>query len=598
MVGRIMRDKVIRLVVIGLSLLALFTSWGEPGSVVAQSGTASKIHLPLIAKPPAGLIVSQVQVIQGTSASASYAVYIADRETMVRVFVGTSNGSSLSGVTAKLCGYAAGGQSLGCIYADNGPLYAPSQEGSLGSTLNFRLPLAWVQPGFAFQVDLNLVDSDPNHFSGAGRFPLSGKQAVNFVAVPNLDVVVVPINYRPYQSSQSYVPETNNLSYLTDLPIKVFPVSSIEYHEHAFYAYAAGEADENLDEVEGWIELLANLTALHDMEDPTGEKNYYGLVNSYQAHGCSSGCITGIGWLGGTDGHKSALGWSGFGAGTAAASETMIHEMGHNFGRKHVACSGKESNVDGAYPYPEGLIGQLGLDVTSGNVYQPDEYADYMSYCEKTWTSDYTFWNIYKYRQNAQTSSTLSTEAVQALYVSGTISPEGEVTLKPVYSQFTQIPAFTAGSHSLDVLDTSGGTAASYAFTPYEIADSGGYRGFGFFLPAESNLGGLRVLKGGQILAEKYAALESKSLDTLERSSSIDRSGTQSLLRLPGAKDHELVYRVRASQDGGQTWRVLALDWSAATFPLPAELDTGLIEIQSSDGLHAQTMVIDLDQIE
>ncbi|HEX6306512.1 MAG TPA: hypothetical protein VFZ76_20090 [Anaerolineales bacterium] len=591
-----MRKRLFQLVVVGFILLALVMSWGEPGSVVAQPGTASRIHLPLITRPPAGLVVSQVKVIQGTSASTGYAVYIAGRETLVRVFVGTTNGSSVSGVTARLCGYAAGGQSLGCIYADNSPVSTPSQEGSLGSTLNFRLPLAWVEPGFAFQVDLNPVDLDPNHTSGAGHFPLSGKQAVNFVSVPDLDIVVIPINYRPYQSSQTFVPETDNLSYLTYLAIKVFPVSTIQYYDHAFFAYAPAGDDENLDEAEGWIKLLTNLTNLHNMEDPTGQKNYYGLVNSYQAHGCTNGCITGIGWLGGSGKQKSALGWSGFGAGTLAASETMIHELGHNFGRKHVACSGKEGNVDGSYPYSGGLIGQFGLDVVDGDLYQPDEYADYMSYCDKTWTSDYTYWNIYKYRQNTQTSSATSTEAVEALYVSGIISPEGAVSLQPVYSQWTQIPAFTAGSHRLEVLDSNGRTAASYAFTPYEMADSGGYSGFGFFLPAEDDLGGLRVLQGGQILAEKYAAVESKSLDMVPESWSIDRSASQPRLRLPDAKENELVYRIRGSQDGGQTWEVLALDWTEAMFPLAAELDGGLVEIQSSDGLHTQTVLLDLGE--
>lgn len=594
MEGNILRKKGLHLAVFGFILLALLTRWGEPDSAVAQPGAESTIYLPWISKPPVGVVISQVKVIQGTSASPNYAVYIAGRETMLRAFVGKSSGESVSGVTARLCGYAAGGQSLGCMYADNGPINTLSQEGSLDSTLNFKLPLAWVKPGFAFHIDLNPANLDPNNVSGSGRFPLSGKQAVNFVTVPDLDVVVVPINYRPYQSAQTFVPETDDLSYLTGLPIKVFPVSTIRYHEHAFYAYAPSSAEENLDRIKGWITLLANVRKLRDMEDPFGSKHFYGLVNSYDAHACSGGCIAGIGSISENGVEKTAVGWSGFGAKSNAASETITHELGHNFGRKHVACSGEESNIDGNYPYSGGLIGQFGLDVSLGTMYQPDEFADFMSYCDQTWTSDYTYWNIYQARQTTMSSSSLASETVEALYVSGVISPEGEVTLQPVYSQRTQIPVLPAGSHRLEVLNSERQTINSYAFTPYEIADSGGYRGFGFFVPAEDDLGGLRVLRGEQIVAEKYAGAKSKSLEVVATPPSVDRSGAQTRLRLPDGKERELAYRIRTSQDGGQTWKVLALDWAAATFPLPPEFDGGLLEFQSSDGLNTRTTVVDL----
>jgi hypothetical protein len=467
-------------------------------------------------------------------------------------------------------------------------------EEVLESTLNFRLPMTWTKPGFNYHVDLDSGDLDPNTASGSSRFPSSGKQAIDYVEAPRLDVVVVPVEYRPSESSQTFIPVTDDLSYLTYLPIKLFPVPAVDYQAHAFYTYAPSSSSKNLDRVDGWVNLLEDITALHKMENPSGSKHFYGLVNLYDAHHCNGGCITGIGWLGGIGAHKTAVGWSGFGAGNAAASETMVHEMGHNFNRKHVACSGKETNIDEEYPYPNGAIGQFGVDVAGPKLYQPDDYNDYMSYCDPTWTSDYTYWNIYQYRRNTATTVQLMSDAVEALYVSGIIAPDGAVTLQPVYSQMTPIPVIGSGSFTLQLLDMDGRESSVYAFKPYEIADSGGYRGFGFFVPVVEDLGGLRVFQGEQILAAKYAQDVVERLDVKESTLAIDRSAAA--LRLDWSLESEqvLVYRLRFSQDGGKTWQVLALDWSESEFRLPQELKKGLLEIQATDGLNTSTKVISI----
>ncbi len=589
-----MRKASIQLLGLLLLLLIITTSWGKVALSVAQPSSAQKAFLPLVMKPRDDLTVSEVKVIQGTSLSDSYLISIADRETLVRVFVGTSNGDPVSEVTGRLCGYNAGGLSLGCMYADNGTITPPSQEEVLDSTLNFKLPMAWVKPGYAYHVDVDPVDLNPNNATAAVRFPSTDKQPFNFVPVSKLEVTVVPIEYRPYQSSQSFLPKTDDISYLTELPVKVFPVSKINYHNHANFTYTPTSAEENLDQILGWINLLADLTAVHAMEDPTGIKNYYGLVNVFGAHGCDGGCITGIGWLGGTGKNKTAAGWSGSDADRQAASETMVHEIGHNFNRKHVVCTGSEDNPDLDYPYANGAIGQFGLDVIKGTLFQPDSYYDFMSYCDPTWTSDYTYWNIYQYRKDTLTSAALASEVGKAYYVSGVISPDGEITLRPVYSQTTRVPVYGMGSHTLDLLDYSGRTVASYLFNPVEIADSGGYRGFSLFVPLESDLGGLRVLQGTKVLVEKIDLNKLVTRDMNQASVAVDRIGDQMHLRWSAPIEQDVVYRIRLSKDGGKIWQVLALNWSRREFLLPAGLNDGLLEIQSSDGLPISTTIVNL----
>ena len=590
-----MRNVRFHLIGTFLLIIGFTTSWGEAAPSSAPDSSGQTVYFPLMMKPTEGLRVSQVRVLQGSSLSGGYAVYLADRETLVRVFVDTADGKSVSEVTGRLCGYDALGQTLGCMPADNGTIMAPSTEEALQSTLNFHLPIAWTKPGFNYHVDMDPADLDPNTASGSARFPSSGKQAIDFVEAPKLDVVVVPVEYRPSENSQTFIPVTDDLSYLTYLPIKLFPVPAVDYQTHALYTYVPSSSSKNLDRVDGWVNLLEDITALHNMENSSGSKHFYGLVNLYEAHGCNGGCITGIGWLGGIGAHKTAVGWSGFGAGNAAASETMVHEMGHNFNRKHVACSGKETNIDEDYPYPNGVIGQFGVDVSGGKLYQPDDYSDYMSYCDPTWTSDYTYWNIYHYRRNTATTVQLNSEAVEASYISGIIAPDGAVTLQPVYSQRTPVPAIGSGSFTLQLLDVDGRESSVYSFNPYEIADSGGYRGFGLFVPSVEDLGGLRVFHDDQILAERYAQDIVERLDVKESSLAIDRSAAALQLDWSLESEQVLAYRLRFSQDGGKTWQVLALDWRDSEFRLPLELNRGLLEIQATDGLNTSTKVITID---
>jgi hypothetical protein len=67
---------------------------------------------------------------------------------------------------------------------------------------------------------------------------------------------------------------------------------------------------------------------------------------------------------------------------------TMVHEIGHNHGREHVACAGTEGTTDPAYPVAGGAIGVLGWGIHDG-VFHNAAATDYMTYCENQWVSTY-----------------------------------------------------------------------------------------------------------------------------------------------------------------------------------------------------------------
>jgi hypothetical protein len=356
--------------------------------------------------------------------------------------------------------------------------------------------------------------------------------------------------------------------------------------------YSPTEARYNLDNLEGWSRLVNEIQAVHAMEDPSGLSNYFGLINTYDAHGCSPSCISGLGYLRAKESYLTAIGWSGFGPGTNAASETLTHELGHNFGRRHVLCTGLEDDPDSDYPYPGGSIGQFGLDVAEGILYDPAQTFDYMSYCTPDWTSDYTFWNIHQYRQSL-TDRMTSALPEDTLFIRGMISPDGEITLLPAYRQRSVPQITTQGAFSVELISEEGKPARSYQFDPYEIGDAPGYLGFGFAVPAMESLSAIKI-KGpsGETVAEAKASSSLESLSQDQDAFAVETRQEMTVLRWGGA-DPQVVYRLRLSPDGGQTWQVLALDWSRTEFVIPEEfgleLDQALLEIQASDGVQTET---------
>lgn len=567
-------------------------------ALAAEPGASQPaVFLPVVFKKNFDLQVNNVKVIQGTSASEDYAVYIAQRKTLVRVFIGTGSGQVVRNVTARLCGYSQDGAALGCLQAENS-VQAPSVESDLARTVNFELPAGWVQPGYAYHVDVDpsRVINESNRTNN--RYPAQGTQPFLFTQAPALDIMILPVRYQPYPGTQIFRPETGDLTYLTELPEKVLPVPSVSYPIHSDYFYRPRSSEYNLDNPNGsgWYQLLHELTMVHNQEDPQGTYNYFGLVDSFGAHGCNpSGCITGISNVQATGGQLTAAGWSGYGPGTPEASRTLIHELGHNFGSAHVACTGTEPKPDADYPYENGLIGVWGVDIVEERLNSPEVYADFMSYCDDIWTSDYTYWHIDAYRRSAAAERQATSPATQAFYLGGYFSPGGAVHLDPVYEQMAPVTASKSGSFGMELLGEGGRILAVYAFEPVVSADVEGFSGFGFFVPSVRGLQGLRVSRDGRILAERIVEQPAVGLSMAGRS--LDYRVTGSEIQLDWGSSEKpasgVLYRLRLSIDGGRSWQVLALNLNEPAFSVPPDskliVPGAVLEIQATDGIHTST---------
>jgi len=132
---------------------------------------------------------------------------------------------------------------------------------------------------------------------------------------------------------------------------------------------AAGSCTSN------WGQLLTALQTVRNNDGNRTDVVYFGLLPNGTPLGTVVGC-----------------GDDGLGAATVGNDLTFMHEIGHGYGFPHAPC-GNVGTPDPNYPtyapYAPASIGEFGLDIRTGRIYDPLQARDYMSYCAPRWMSLY-----------------------------------------------------------------------------------------------------------------------------------------------------------------------------------------------------------------
>jgi hypothetical protein len=568
----------------------------------------SPLYLPIVARsvpPPPPIVidlsVSRVEIIQGITLSDPFTVQVANRPAVVRVFLNFSGAEMQTGVHARLTRYV-GGAPQDTLEAGPITAHPSTDEGSLSQTLNFALPPDWLEPGTAYVVEIDPDQTLAETDEGNNRYPGGGELSFDFQDAPTLEVTIVPVRYaRP--GAPITVPPTDDLSYLTWMPLKVYPVSQIHYTvRDGFYAFSG-----DLRTTDGWSDLLSDLTNLHSVEDLSEHQLYFGLVDSVAADGCNGGCIAGIGWVNGPPGSnpgyasKTAVGFAGFPSAREAASSTFTHEMGHNFGRFHSPCG--TSSAVGSYPYGGASIGQWGFDIATSQLYDPGSHYDFMSYCSPEWTSDFTYQGIFSAWDwvSDPFGSLASASAERSLVVSGYRDAQGNWHVAPARTQAALAAAAPAdGPFVLELLDLSGQVIASRPFNLQPISIDrlqGGsdLAGFRIAMPAVAGAAGLRIVERQSVVVfQRQVSGPAPELREGESWAAI--GGEAQLSWVPVTNQaRTLSYDVRFSPDGGGRWVVLSLGQLDSSVAVPADLlsyaPAPMVEVQASDGVRTSTRV-------
>ncbi|HEX7552313.1 MAG TPA: zinc-dependent metalloprotease family protein, partial [Geothrix sp.] len=277
----------------------------------------------------------------------------------------------------------------------------------------------------------------------------------------------------------------------------------------------------------GWNTLLNDLVTKHQA-DGASDRYYFGALNVSYASG-----VAGLGYVPSSSSsafyYRTAIGWDKTGYSDGGNyPEVFAHETGHNMGRNHSPCPTTGSNIpagiDPNYPYAGASIGVWGYDnVIPNTIYSPATYKDIMAYCSPDWVSDYTYKGILNFRAGSGGFLVVGAEdaplpkaqavAQECLIVRGIVHDDGSVELLPSFrTKALPTAPVGAGEYTLAGLDAKGATLFT---APIELMELGCWpkgheRHFLMALPYDAALldalGGLNILKGGQVLTSLRTA--------------------------------------------------------------------------------------------
>lgn len=307
----------------------------------------------------------------------------------------------------------------------------------------------------------------------------------------------------------------------------------------------------------------------------------------------------------------------------------MAHEVGHNYGRKHVFCRGDEANIDPGYPYPGTnpcLIGPVDesayygihapIGVSEPIVIPPDGFGsagmgDLMSYGGHKWISEYTYYSLYRARFGPVTKATVALpddwlEAGEYLYASGLISPTiGTARLTHCHRTDEPNPDLLRESYAREleastdyslVLENAGGSVLyTHVFTPSVSEFEGDNTvslGFGEIFPYDPDTARIVLLHQGDELAARTVSAHPPQVTILTPAGgeSFEQPPTISW-QASDADGNALHYVVQYSIDGGTTWYALATDWTDEAFTPPTWAQMGggdsvRVRVIANDGVN------------
>jgi hypothetical protein len=512
-------------------------------------GGSHTTYLPLITRPiPFDLAITNMEVTQSVQTLTNNVPLVAQRHALVRVYAQTLVGTSPPNVVVTLEGIR-NGVSLGLLAADPRPIPTNPSRANLASTVNFVLPPAWRTGEVTLIARIEINDGNPGN---------NVRQHVaTFNDVPQLRVVIVPINYTHTPSNQLYPAQP--VDFISNWIQRAFPVHNVDVTIRAPFSFSG-----NLHTGGAWEDLLWAMTNLKQA-DGLSEYSpifYYGFVpiNNGSTQWFSSG-IAGIGWI-----SQPNTAWResvGINLGQYDDSGILAgHEFGHNMTRRHAPC-GNPGGLDLNYPYADGSIGQFGYDIGLNALRNPATFKDVMSYCSPEWVSDHTYNALYVDQVTKGNWPAKAEVPSQQLLIRASLDESGGVAMQPIY-QFEMSenahPRSGATLHEVQLLAEDGKVIAQHPISLREAEEPGivvrGFMGT-VPLPAEPVVSVQIVSLAG----ESPAVLAGQSLTTRALAARTEASLTETADAIHITwSDSSRPAIVRYTGDDGATWTALAID--------------------------------------
>jgi hypothetical protein len=313
----------------------------------------------------------------------------------------------------------------------------------------------------------------------------------------------------------------------------------------------------------------------------------------------------------------------------------LAHETTHNYNRLHVPC---EADVWLDYNYPPqddctlddpGINSHYGFDVNSRLPISSDSIADYMSYAEHRWVSDYTYSAVFDAMNPwlSQQSSAIPAnlplaQASNIVWASGFVDHNrqfgaleyawllptdslsaGQLQKLETASAPARVVSAAAEGYSLRLLDAAGTVLDERLVTLNELGEGdgsgNGALAFNLTFPAPAGeVARLELLSGDTVLAILAPGSAEPQITLLAPAGGAISGGdlVVSWQASDPDPDDQLRYSVLFSPDNGVTWQALVSNIPGpigeTTITLPVENLSGsggqnaLLRILASDGYH------------
>lgn len=385
---------------------------------------------------------------------------VAEEEALLRVFVVSAEAAGRIIPPIRATFYLSGVQVAAVeIDPDSSVIGSTVNEGSLQSSANAVISPSVIRPGLELVVEIDPDGTLDPALGVTGRIPESGRIAVEVREMPAMRLTLIPFlhDQDPDSSILGMTDELTAEDPLLWTVRTLLPVREFELTVHDPVVTTSTRP----------VVMLSQTRVIRAAEK--GRGYYMGTM----APGAAD-------WPG-TAPYGPA--WTSF---AELDSLTIVHELGHNMGLLHAPC-GPLTNSDPAFPQRDGSIGAWGYDFTEEMLVPPNT-ADWMSYCEPLWVSEFFYSNILRYRFDVggDASADLSAESGPSLLVWGGTDPDGAPFLQPAFvlEASPELPG-AAGPHSLAGFALDGSQLFSLSFDMLAVTDGDGSSSFAFAIPVQ-----------------------------------------------------------------------------------------------------------------
>ncbi len=618
------------------------TSTRTPTPTVTPTPTRTPTPTPLPDLRVARIEVAQVFVEQNDPISGTPIPLIAEKDTLVRVYVGLTGTPSVYGVTARLhLRNAFGIERTITKSANPWPVMVTQNPDPLHlqDTINFRPPPEWLWGNVTFWADVDpenrIPETDENNNTG-------GQVSRTFEAGKPVRIAITQIGYRSFPWGPYAYADWNTIAGADAMLGRVYPVAAGDVQ----YYYQPGDPARVQclwgDQDACWAEFHNQLKAFWRRVDDEGQ-----WVGGTRPHAL-------VGWVpgaardaGSTCGEANRLSprevviadycdkymGNPLALTPEPVARVLAHEVGHLLNTKpelqHAKnqpnkddpqCSAAPDKLDPLYPtppsYPMGSIFAHGLDMSNANpkVLEPKKTPlatyDLMSYCSPAWISPYNYFKLntgFTDAAAAQASDAEPDALVRKLLVSGLVfTPTLQVELNPFYvlNTTSAADADSGTDYCLEARNASGVVldkrCFDLAFVNRETYAPASVDGFALAVPYPNSTTQIVLTRKGTPIASRVVSPHAPTVRLLSPNGGETWAGTGAHTVTWTASDLDgdtLHFALAYSTDGGASWIPAGSNLTGAQHALDVSLLPGgtsvLLRISATDGVNTTDDVSD-----